>query len=478
MKLKSSIILVLAALWGLGSWWWYTCKIKGFCSMTANTTAVTLATAPVADKPKAPSEDETQDNDKDGIRNGDEKRLGTDPNNPDSDEDGVPDLVEISQIPNDTDGDGLIDALDDDDDNDGILTKDESPDRNNDGRVDDALDSDNNGVPDYLQANSSVAQEQPTESEPTALKTPETSQASTPAPVAETPVVTAVVDDGSVDIFRPEPQAAAMTAEEEKRLNKGTPSPAPVVPAAPDLPSDSTQTSNADTTDTPDEANGESEIKPVQRINDTTAPVVATPPKANSDTEVTPSTTSKNADSDSAKAVNEADTKNAEKPSKATTTASIEANPKEAEQPKQAAKAEPEPQDPEGKDRNKMVVYQKGKSTEDRLGPARLNFPTGVARPTLSDETADYFDTVAAYLQKHKRATIKITGHTDNRGDADLNKTLALKRAEIVRDALIRRGAPEKQLQVSSMGESKPIASNNTVEGRQQNRRVEIMPLK
>ena len=462
MKFKSSIILVLAALWGLGSWWWYTCNIKGFCSMEAN---VNTAKVTTPSQHKAPSaEEDSQDNDKDGIRNGDERRLGTNPDNPDSDEDGVPDLVEISQIPNDTDGDGLIDALDDDDDNDGILTKDESPDPNNDGRVDDALDSDNNGVPDYLDVNSnkSAPVEQKVEKPTNATKTKVVAEASKEI---ETPIVTAVVEDGSVDIYRPEAQTSAMTAEEEKRLNKGTPSPAPLLPEPP-----STQTT-AQTSTTPD-SSAEDTLQLTSNLPIAKEPVIPSSQKASRPVTATPSPNVAPAPS------SETNTPTSKETKPATSTTELKKVTDTPDESEKKSNSPSEPQDPEGKDRNKMVVYQNGKSTEDRLGPARLNFPTGVARPVLSDETADYFDTVASYLKKHKRATIKITGHTDSRGDADLNKKLALKRAEIVRDALVRRGAPEKQLQVSSMGESKPIASNNTAEGRQQNRRVDVMPLK
>ncbi|WP_020559208.1 OmpA family protein [Thiofilum flexile] len=460
MKFKSSIILVLAALWGLGSWWWYTCNIKGFCSMATNQVAANSAY-------NNPTDDENQDNDKDGIRNGDEKRLGTDPNNTDTDGDGVPDLVEISQIPNDTDNDGLIDALDDDDDNDGILTKNEQPDRNNDGRVDDALDSDNNGTPDYLQANKVASKD------------------------TEASVVTALVEEGAVDIYRPETQAAAMTADEEKRLNRGTLSPAPIVPEPPATET-TTSTKIATLTDTKENSKKDSKEKTdseAKKSSSTDNNKSATESTSKTTEKEKPTSKTKTADSTSSTSKTDQD-----QPSKSTTSKTKETAKESSETTEKAksadkakssktetaqeSKAEPEPQDPEGKDRNKMVVYQNGKSTDTRLGPARLNFPTGLARPALSDETADYFDTVAAYLQKHKRATIKITGHTDSRGAADLNEKLALKRAEIVRDALIGRGAPEKQLQVNSMGESKPIASNNTAEGRQQNRRVEIMPLK
>ncbi|WP_109096932.1 gliding motility-associated C-terminal domain-containing protein, partial [Aquimarina sp. AU58] len=107
------------------------------------------------------------DTDGDGINDIDEENDGTDPLDPcdpnpgavssgDCDGDGVINEFEIGDDPNnpqDTDGDGIPDILDTDDDNDGILTEDENPDPNGDGNPDDAFDTDGNGTPDYLEPN-------------------------------------------------------------------------------------------------------------------------------------------------------------------------------------------------------------------------------------------------------------------------------------------------------------------------------------
>ncbi|SDZ75221.1 IPTL-CTERM protein sorting domain-containing protein [Thiothrix caldifontis] len=92
-----------------------------------------------------------KDSDGDGLTDAEETLLGTDPNNPDSDADGVMDKTEIgsdTSKPRDTDGDGTIDALDKDDDADGIPTKDELGDANA------------NGTPDYLEKASTVPPQQ------------------------------------------------------------------------------------------------------------------------------------------------------------------------------------------------------------------------------------------------------------------------------------------------------------------------------
>ena len=69
---------------------------------------------------------------------------------------------------------------------------------------------------------------------------------------------------------------------------------------------------------------------------------------------------------------------------------------------------------------------------------------------------------------------VRITGYTDNVGEAAFNSTLSLQRAEAVRDHLISLGADANKFQVSGAGETNPIADNSTEEGRAKNRRVEV----
>lgn len=70
----------------------------------------------------------------------------------------------------------------------------------------------------------------------------------------------------------------------------------------------------------------------------------------------------------------------------------------------------------------------------------------------------------------------EIRGYTDNKGSAEYNRWLSQKRAEKVRAYLIYRGLPPERLKAAGFGGDKPIADNNTEEGRMQNRRVEIQP--
>jgi outer membrane protein OmpA-like peptidoglycan-associated protein len=70
--------------------------------------------------------------------------------------------------------------------------------------------------------------------------------------------------------------------------------------------------------------------------------------------------------------------------------------------------------------------------------------------------------------------TIEIGGHTDNTGDAAANVALSQQRADAVRTYLIQQGVPEAMLVAKGYGDARPIAGNDTEEGRFHNRRIEF----
>lgn len=84
---------------------------------------------------------------------------------------------------------------------------------------------------------------------------------------------------------------------------------------------------------------------------------------------------------------------------------------------------------------------------------------------------------VAGNLQAYPDSTIQIIGHTDNTGDAAFNQTLSVDRANAVADVLLEAGIPVARISTVGRGETQPLASNLTPEGRAQNRRVEIVIL-
>jgi OOP family OmpA-OmpF porin len=92
--------------------------------------------------------------------------------------------------------------------------------------------------------------------------------------------------------------------------------------------------------------------------------------------------------------------------------------------------------------------------------------------PAGKEKIKEYREQARAQMSEAK--TIKITGHTDSSGKPEYNQKLSVKRAEAVRDYLISLGADASKMEVSGMGETKPIADNKTAAGRAKNRRVEV----
>jgi outer membrane protein OmpA-like peptidoglycan-associated protein len=105
--------------------------------------------------------------------------------------------------------------------------------------------------------------------------------------------------------------------------------------------------------------------------------------------------------------------------------------------------------------------------------PQDILFATGSATltPTLIGDLQD----VAASLNKYPDSVVQVVGHTDNTGDAGFNQRLSEQRAQSVASVLIGSGVAPSRIQIVGRGETSPIASNQTPEGRQQNRRVEII---
>ena len=81
---------------------------------------------------------------------------------------------------------------------------------------------------------------------------------------------------------------------------------------------------------------------------------------------------------------------------------------------------------------------------------------------------------VASSLKEWSEVDVEVEGHTDSVADAAYNKDLSQRRAESVRAYLIERGVSASRLSARGYGETRPVASNNTPEGRSKNRRVEL----
>ncbi len=105
--------------------------------------------------------------------------------------------------------------------------------------------------------------------------------------------------------------------------------------------------------------------------------------------------------------------------------------------------------------------------------PSGIFFDTG--KSTLKAGAKKTLSRIADQLKGDSSIKVAVEGHTDNTGSSAKNMTLSEKRAQAVRDYLVSKGIPEDRITATGKGESEPVATNKTVAGRQQNRRVELV---
>lgn len=105
------------------------------------------------------------------------------------------------------------------------------------------------------------------------------------------------------------------------------------------------------------------------------------------------------------------------------------------------------------------------------LEASRIEFDPGSDR--IATSKAALLD-LTARAASDCPGTLRVEGHTDNTGSAELNLDLSRRRAEAVRAALIQRGVSPSRIVAAGFGPSRPVGNNATDEGRAQNRRIEI----
>ena len=102
-----------------------------------------------------------------------------------------------------------------------------------------------------------------------------------------------------------------------------------------------------------------------------------------------------------------------------------------------------------------------------------IYFPYNSTDKLDNDNISTYLSSVADALKGNDK-TVTLTGHTDNIGNPPFNKKLAMLRAIAMKKLLVSSGVDASRITLVSEGQAKPIASNDTEEGRQKNRRVEL----
>jgi outer membrane protein OmpA-like peptidoglycan-associated protein len=94
---------------------------------------------------------------------------------------------------------------------------------------------------------------------------------------------------------------------------------------------------------------------------------------------------------------------------------------------------------------------------------------------TLKPGAREKLAKISGIVLAHPGLTLQIEGHTDSVGGDDFNQQLSERRADSVRDFLAQNGVPGSSITARGFGKTQPVASNDTVEGRQRNRRVELV---
>ncbi len=115
----------------------------------------------------------------------------------------------------------------------------------------------------------------------------------------------------------------------------------------------------------------------------------------------------------------------------------------------------------------------------ERVGEGiKITFDSGlmfdVNKSDLSEVSQQNLLELSETLKKYEETNILVEGHTDNTGADDYNLKLSERRAYSVEDFLTANGIAKKRMEIAAYGEMQPIATNETTEGRQQNRRVEV----
>lgn len=106
-----------------------------------------------------------------------------------------------------------------------------------------------------------------------------------------------------------------------------------------------------------------------------------------------------------------------------------------------------------------------------------LGFEAGQA--TIKAEDYDRLNGAIDFIRKFPGASIVVEGHTDNAGTREHNHDLSHKRADAVKKYIVVHGGfEEARIKTIGYGESRPVASNDTPEGRDMNRRVELLVFK
>jgi OmpA-OmpF porin, OOP family len=107
------------------------------------------------------------------------------------------------------------------------------------------------------------------------------------------------------------------------------------------------------------------------------------------------------------------------------------------------------------------------------LAKGKIRFESG--RAGIDADSSGLLDRLTETALRCPTATIEIAGHTDTDGEDAFNQMLSEKRAQAVMDYLVRAGLPANRFTATGYGSTQPVASNDTDEGKAQNRRIDFL---
>lgn len=112
---------------------------------------------------------------------------------------------------------------------------------------------------------------------------------------------------------------------------------------------------------------------------------------------------------------------------------------------------------------------------KNRIEGINVYFENSKTVPAISDEDKAAIDELCAFLKENKEYKVVVIGHTDSYGDPEQNlRYFGMKRAEALRDYMVKQGAPAEQIRCESKGQTEPVAPNDTRANRALNRRANI----
>ncbi len=522
-----SILLALIAttLWFIGSWWYYSCRIKNTCETKLSITTAT----PISNKQAATSpltlpataldtKNINNDTDGDGISDADELLLNTEINNKDSDNDGFSDKLEIGgdiKHPLDTDNDGIIDALDNDDDNDGITTQVEvkigtSPllvDTDNDG-LDDLkelggnalkpLDTDNDGIINALDKDDD-ADGIKTEAELILGINPLLADSDSdgisdleeveklygePLDTDESGIIDALdaeenLDkdgDGLSDLFEEKINSDPNNVDsDDDGINDNE-----ELGHNPDKPLDTDNDGIINILD-PDDDNDNLDTRFESEIGTNPLSTDTDGDSLDDAKEVAGGTVSHLPDTDKDGKIDPVDSDDDNDGIATLIEIKKGSNPFVNEE---GAFSQPPiviTKDSENTLTSKQLIFElTNDNASKRFKNARFVVPNKthfISSNKLNKETNDYLAEIIKWLKDNEQNTISLIGHSDAFSSAQKNLADGINLVMSLREILIQRGAPYQQIDVASRGSAEPLSVQNTKAEKPNNRRIEITPI-